>query len=326
MLVDLQESLRALPADIDVEIAVNAITKLIDNTLYLGRHCTQLPPAVIRGVLARNHPSTTHIFLKLAVDEEDDRELVTRWQRALAALRDLDTTYAWGSKQYRAKIRGLATDPHVLAAIQGTVANSSRVELHMLAVLAADGSEASVDALIPHLDVDTTSVAPRLEILTKLRTHAARTPFLDALFCEIDSALANRSATSPALAVGPLLGIGAPDPLWFTVSFIGKQGDYAFNGNLTVDSRKVCWYSVALIGDSSTTARNYTAFNSSGEVTDSLGLGTCEIAELPAWLERSAIKLKLVARRGRLWRVGRVRTHLRGAHRDRITAWLALDA
>jgi hypothetical protein len=104
--------------------------------------------------------------------------------------------------------------------------------------------------------------------------------------------------------------------LWFDVSFSGTQRDYAVQGNLAVDSRKVRWYSISIHG------RDYTSFDSAGNVTDHLKLGSCNIAEVPNWLDRSATKLKLETKRGRRWEVGYLRTHLRGAKRDRIALWM----
>jgi hypothetical protein len=90
----------------------------------------------------------------------------------------------------------LAKNARVLEAIQGTVAHVKQPSDDMLAVLVADGSAASIDALVPHVGRDS------LELWKRLRTHAKRTPALDALFAEVEQALDDRVATSPANPLG----------------------------------------------------------------------------------------------------------------------------
>lgn len=117
----------------------------------------------------------------------------------------------------RAKIAKLVADKPMLAAIQGTVAHADNTGMTMLAVLVADGSDASYDALVRHIDIAFTSRDRRLELLSKLRKHAARAPALDRLFSDLDDALQDRNATSPARLLGPVLGIGEVELLWFDV-------------------------------------------------------------------------------------------------------------
>ena len=172
--VDIRATLTTLPADIDAKLAAKVVLGLIedDQSYWFARMCHKLPAPVIREVLSRNVDVTPHVFLRLAVPLEGSTAKLERaWQRALAALLDLNLTYGWGSKQRRAKLKALAKDPEILAAIQGTAANRSDVPLDMLAVLVADGTDASIDALVPHVDPALVDKDVRLDRLTRLRAR-----------------------------------------------------------------------------------------------------------------------------------------------------------
>ena len=322
--VDIQKTLKKLPADVDAVMAARVVVKLMERTFWLGRWCKQVPAPVIRAVLAADAPGPTHLFLRLAVPAElDDAALVAAWQRALGALLDLDTTYAWGSKQRRAKIVALARDPHVLPAIQGTVAHSEDVQLDMLAVLAADGSTASYDALVTHIGDACESRDHRVDLLAQLRTHATRTPALDALFAELDEALDDRNAASPALALGPVIGIGKVSTLFFGVALGSRQKNSNrvpwVQGSIHVDSRTTSWFRVAVSTVDPDGGGKSTRFGGTGDdLHDGLKLGRCQPAELPRWLAATAQKLEIEWEEHNVWN-----SNLRGAKRERILQWLA---
>jgi hypothetical protein len=322
--LDIGPTIRSLPADIDPALAVPVVLQYLERSIYgFAKSCEKLPPAVIRGVLAAKQDEPDHLFLRLAVvDEGSDAELARSWARAVEALRGLDLTYGWGSKQRRDRFKSLAKDPHVLHAIQATVAHSKAVRLDLLAVLVADGSDASFDALVPHLDAAFVGADARLERLTRLRRHATRTKALDALFAEIDKALDTRNAASPALALGPLLGIGEVDELWFS-AFVWSEEDNdnrvsRVQGHVDVDSRSAEWFSVSMsnMKRGGGIDRDYTSFTATELHADGLGLGRCDAPELPQWLAKVATKLDCT------WQEIRPRTNLRGAKRRRIAAWL----
>ena len=138
-------------------LAATAALKLAGTSTWkLGRVGRRFPPPVIREIVTRLAADSTllAIFVRQVVLEgapgipAGDERLAARWTKALDALLDLDTTYAWGSKERRAKLAAIARDPELLAAVQA-VAVGGEASLDMLAVLAIDGSEASADALLP---------------------------------------------------------------------------------------------------------------------------------------------------------------------------------
>lgn len=295
-------------AEPTVETALEVI-----ETTRLGRWGRALPPHVIRGVLAAKSDGPNHLFLRLAVDDEgDDKKLARSWERAVQAIVDCSQLDSWGSKTRRARTRALAKNARVLQAIQGTVAHVKEPSDDMLAVLVADGSVASIDALVPHVSKD------NLELWKRLRTHAKRTPALDALFTEVEDALDDRAATSPAQALGPVIGVGRVDSLWFDASISSDEraGTVArYQARVKIDSRDAEWFDVSIVDIKGGDWRQ-TQFGSATIISDDLKLGRCDAAGVPAWLAKAASKL------GIRWGAPYVRTGLRGTKRDQIAKWL----
>ena len=302
------------------EPTVEAALEVIETT-RLGRWGRKLPAHVIRGVLAAKSDGQNHLFLRLAVDDDgDDKKLARSWERAVQAIVDCSQLDSWGSKTRRARTRALARNARVLEAIQGTVAHVKQPSDDMLAVLVADGSAASIDALVPHVGRD------NLELWKRLRTHAKRTPALDTLFAEVEQAFGDRVATSPANALGTVIGIGVVDVLWFDASISSDEraGTVArYQGHVKVDSRDADWFGVAVVDISGVVTGGrwkQTVFGSATISSDDLRLGRCDAAGVPAWLARAASSL------GIAWEAPYLRTGLRGAKRDRIATWLCSGA
>lgn len=318
---DVGPAMRSVPATIDVALATDVVVKLMGRVWGLGRQCKTVPAKVIRAVLAREVSGATHLFLRLAVPlDAGDKRLCTAWERALQTLLDLDTTYAWGSKQRKAKIRAVANDPVMLAAVQGTVAHAAEVPADMLAVLVADGSAASYDALVAHIDAAFEAGDGRLEMLRRLQTHASATPELQRLFADLDGALEARNDASPALALGPILGIGTVSTLAFSVRLSSRRLTSTrvplVQGDIDVDSRSQTWFRVWITTlDGTGRATDFTAT----EIRrDTFNVGRCAPHELPAWLVRVADKL------GIAWEPFAVsQSNLRGKKREAVAAWLA---
>jgi hypothetical protein len=270
---------------------------------------------VIRELLARSIDHVTHTFLRLAVPlDSSDEEIQQRWKRALGTLHDLDLTYAWGSRQKRARFRALAADPVMLAAIQGTVAHCTNVRIDWLAVLVADGSAASYDALVPHIDAAVVGCDGRLDRLRQLRTHAVDTATLRTLFAEIDDTLAARHAASPALALADRLGIGPVTTLRFRTWLWSRgPGVPPVQGAVEIDSTHARWFHLYLIVSNSG-AR--TTLENDVVTADGLGLGPCELHHLPGWISRASRTLDVQ------WQPFRVTTNLQGRKRAALLGWL----
>lgn len=318
---DIGPAMRSLPATIDRKLAARVVMELLPRTFFLGKMCKKLPVPVIREVLSRTSDEPAHVFLRIAVPL--DGEIAAAWTKAITALCDLDTTYAWGSKQRKAKIRGIAADATMLHAVQATVGHVKNPSSDMLAVLVADGSDASYDALISHIDEAVAQNDDRVDTLSRLRTHATKTPALDALFAELDQALDTRNAKSPALALGPIIGLGEVSMLWFDVWLSSTRTTRNrvpwIQGTIGVDSRSPSWFHVNLSAVEPDDSGKSSYFSSKRDGEDGLRVGKCDAAELPVWLATAAKKLKIE------WAKLDPRTHLRGSKRTKLVTWLSSE-
>ncbi len=227
----LWDVVKAPPDGLDEVLFAEAFTSAFSKTSwYAARHSKRLPARLIRAVLAdwasQNPPTFHPLFFTLAVKADlDDAALQAAWAAALQATLDLNTSYAWGSQQRKAKIAGLAGQPTILAALQAAVvAGRGRTQgpgfglsMDVLAVLAADASEASLDALMAHVERVATVDRGGFDLLELLKTHAQPTPGVDAMFARIAERLKERRQASPALAFAQTLGFGELDDFWFDV-------------------------------------------------------------------------------------------------------------
>jgi hypothetical protein len=296
--VNLGKVLGALPADADAELAARCVMRLVGHPHWLAASCTKLPARVIQLVLA---DVRAPLLLRLAGPDG--------WVVAVEALRVLaDTVHPWDSELRKEHLAALASEPVVLAAVQGVVANTADPPLAMLGVLALDGGDASIDALVPHLSLG--EIDQRLERLERLRGYAKATPALAALFAELATALAEHRKRSPALALAAELGLAPADTLSFYVLL--QAVDQKARGSVRVDSREHPWFTVWVGSDAGATR-----FDEANLFEDTAKLGRCDPAGLPSWLARVAKKLGVV------WQQFHVQTELPFAESQKIAQWLA---
>jgi hypothetical protein len=166
---------------------------------------------VIRAALEllREEPrSAERIFLMEAVNADlGDAALVKAWAAALQWLLDLSLTYAWGSKQRKARFRALAASPVVVRAIQAAVVGvAEEAPIDMLAVLAIDASDASIDALLPVF-----SNGKRDSGLELLKVHATQNAAMQAMLTAVTSRRMKKEETSAAVSfIAQVLALDAP--------------------------------------------------------------------------------------------------------------------
>lgn len=325
---DAIQMLKAAPEGTDPGIFAEAFVPLfLKSTWRLSRHHQKLRAELIRAVLLRfeQGQSMQSVFLRASVDTSlDDAELQQAWAAGLVALLDMQTTYAWGSKQRKAKIARLAQQPKMVAALQAAAVGAKAVGLDALAVLAAEGSEASMDALLPHVERASNSPGGYLEVLTRLKVHAKHTPTLEAMFAKIDGTLSEKKAASKAIALARQIGLGELKDFWFDQWFSSTERTQNrvphYQGTIRVQSTEQGWFSVSLSelpmsGFSAGYRGSY--FTSELTRSDELSLGAPKPEELPQWLAAAAKKLKVE------WDFGRgPRTLLRGKKRSLLAAWL----
>jgi hypothetical protein len=184
-------------------------------------------------------------------------------------------------------LQGARETPHLLRAIQAAVVGTAAPPLDMLAVLAADGGDASVDALMP-VFVGRDAEA-RLE---KLAVHAAKTPAMAAMLQAVTVRRVKKEAASSAVAfVSEVLQLDEPlKAVKFTAYLASLESETGgvplYQGSLTVDSRWDDWWRVELVrvDREMSMSMKRTSFGAGGPDEDQLGVGTSAIADLPQWV------------------------------------------
>ncbi len=298
------------------------VQKLLDEHSWFefAKDAQQLPERVIRVIIERLQKApeaslSTYFLTALHESTALERD----WARAIEGMLALLSVSNWGSTPLKATIAGLARGP-LLPAIQAEVSRGKAPPLTMLAVLAADGSEASVDALMPHFQVaSATNQNDLLNRLELLKTHAAKTGPLTLMLESVEKLLSKRNDQSPALAFARTIGL---DVNTFSVCwyFSSEQtDDPEFLAAATIDSRSSSWFQVT-VAHMPNALTEQTTFGSEGTPTiDKLALGSCTPEELPGWFARAAKKLKVH------WSISIRNSNLRGAKRERALAWMRGD-
>ena len=133
-----------------------------------------------------------------------------------------------------------------------------------------------------------------------------------ALLAELDASYANRNQGSPALALAPIIGLGAPKVLQIACEVEDCSPIPRARCLVAIDSRKANWFVVALWERDSGTTR----FGNDTPLVDDLNVGRCEAPNLPAWLRVTAGRL------GVTWAKPSIRTNQHGAKQDLVAAWL----
>ncbi|HEY1087010.1 MAG TPA: hypothetical protein VGE37_04920 [Archangium sp.] len=200
----------------------------------------------------------------------------------------------------------------MLGAVQAAVVGCDEPSHPLLGILAADGGDASVDALLVVFANPAND-----HLLEMLGTHAAPSPALSELLRQVKVRRSASAAASPALTF-------ARDVLQLDVSSLSlrltlnsvqrRAGVPVIQGQLSMSSE--CdhsqWWSVWVSRVSGTAA---TDFGSRGVRRDELRLGSCSPEDLPRWIAEASRKL------GIDWYIGGPSGSLRGKKRDQARAW-----
>ncbi|NPC86811.1 hypothetical protein HPC49_52585, partial [Pyxidicoccus fallax] len=303
----LRNVITSLPEDVDPVPAARAALCLIraDHVhpmRIFARACKTLPVPVIRALLdlLETDRRPHSFFLREYVPRDGKkREVSTAWASAMQALLDLESPYGWATPRRKAKLRGLAGNPRTLQAIQTAAVACEQVSMDMLAVLVTDASEASLDALIPHVERAVKRRDQTLDRLQELRTHARATPVMDDFFQRIQAQLDARQAASPALQFARELGFGELDTFELTIELesstrAGAKA-YWYWAWLHVSSDSDQWFTIAAAEKERGNLLHNVDLNFNNKLIhrDHLGLGTCEPAGFPAWIARAAKKFRV---------------------------------
>jgi hypothetical protein len=123
------------------------------------------------------------IFLAEAVRVAAEEDLVASWLRALSAFEQLGHYEGtMDPKRRRSRARVLMRDPVFRAGVQAAVASDATNQTRgLIELLAAEGSEESIDALLVELRRAEEAKGMRLRQLLRVLELGARTPRLEEL-------------------------------------------------------------------------------------------------------------------------------------------------
>ena len=324
---DLAEMLRAPPVDIDPRLAADALVQLLDESVWsFARSYGRLPRPVVKATLEvlATRSDAGGIFIRAYVGAPEDDELGATWAAALQAVRDLNNVVRFGSAKHRAKIEGVASDPRGLEAARAAAASrASDVPDDILGVLVVDGSDTSLDALLPSLDRALAVGDGALDLFVRLEKLApAQAPRLRGLLEQAEDAKTSRTRTSPVLEVArAIFGDAAPEPLWFSLTLGSVEQTHGnvsrYQAHVRVDPRKASPFVVS-IAEVQPMDMPVTSFDLEHVSSDPLGVGRCDPLEVPGFLARSARTLGVTWR----WPAALLQSPVRGVKRDRILSWL----
>jgi hypothetical protein len=188
--------------DIEVEDAL----KLYSWSWYrFSRSCESLNESTAKSVLAalEKKPDEGVIFLSTAIDRNN---FLPTWKAAVVALKRLDSLAAFGSAEKRKQLQSIADDLRLVSGVQAACVFNQRevAKREFLAVLILDGSDNSIDALIPSLEL---SVKNDATSFLELKRFAAKSKTLDALFARVESAAEKQIEQSETSALAKKLGV-----------------------------------------------------------------------------------------------------------------------
>jgi len=245
------------------------------------------------------------IFLRAAVDDASDDTLLVTWRQAVNALKVFESQYAWGSKEKASRLRDVQGDARLVEASRAAAVGSQVVPLELLAVLALDGSEASADALLPHVERALSDEA-QLEPLFRLGRYAAKTKAMTSLMTLITDRLEAARSVSAVMELAKSLGL-ASGPRFRVDVRVSGDGNTGFNVSL----------------DSARPGAAFRGWVDTGDRTKHRllnledGTTVCSLSELPLWLRNAAKEL------GTSWKFETASAHhLRGPRLKAFLSWL----
>ncbi len=262
------------------------------------------------GVRTPERRRAASLFLRAAVDDLTDEAVSRTWRPAVIALKAFESQYAWGSKEKRARLAAVQADARLVEACRAAVVGCTQLPLELLAVLALDGTEASADALLPHVDramADQT----KLEALARLERFAAPTKAMTSLMTLLLGRLREARQGSPVLELARRLGLSTGERFRVELVLTTEHAKARAFLNLDSDRPGPAFLGRFLIGPGNLMQAPKTAFHGDD------GSTRCSIDGLPAHLKSLATGV------GEpfffQWPTAR---HLRGQRLKTFIAWL----
>lgn len=148
--------------------------------------------------------SAAALFMISMMDDVAEPQLQSTWRDTMAALDGLNAYEFGARKKKHEKLRSIAKDRKQLTAWQAAAVGSEWIPTNLLALLLCDGSDESLDALMPHVE-RARDDRERLEQLEAARVFAA--PSTERLFAVTDQKLTTLRSASSVLALGRQFGL-----------------------------------------------------------------------------------------------------------------------
>ncbi len=317
-------ALRRVTDDVDPNLVADTVIDLwgtdpIPSMWHVARTCQQLPARAVDEVLRRlkKVPQRSHAVFLLEAVRMSPAAPHEAWGAALRCFLELNTQYAWGSKQLRERVTRHAAG-ELLPAMQAAAVAGTNVPLTFLAVLARDASEASLDALLAYFSAAAQPHSDDLLRLRRLKTHAAQTPAMRTFLATVEKGLERRASTSGVLDFARALGLDVKElkvHVMLRSESRNAQNVSGYQGSIDIDSRAARWFHVSL--SRVALANITTTYFTTDSLTDRLKVGRCEAQELPAWLAKAQQKLKV-----RWSKTPHFHGSLRGKKRQAFIDWL----
>jgi hypothetical protein len=314
---ELPRALLAIPEDEDFDAIAAILLDLLEKNPRFGASCRVLPKPLIEAALSQIDARVAApwlAFVRARVGDAD--HLVVAWTAAIDALLpmvEISETKFIGPREAAALHASLADDPRSLEATRAVVASRSElVPWPLLAVLALDNDEASVDALLPTLE---RAIATRDPTLRQFLGLAARSSdhvkrilgYTPPPAFDRDDCLRILFGNDVPNTVNAGLGLssGPSDSPRLQLSFL-------------VDSDRRTLFQLRI---HDALHDGWTEFEGGDDVLnhdDSIGLGAAGFAELPRYVARVAEEF------GVAWNCDtlNVRTNLVTTQRRRLIGWL----
>lgn len=308
-----------LPPGVDPVLVRRAMAMALDVGWSLVPDCRTLPDEyapLLRSVLKTRSPGD-RIFLEtwLRSDQAPGPQVreAAEWLHQLRMVDDHPTG--------RARLARLAANPRGLEATQAVVAAGIE-EGRMLAVLAHDGSEGSVDILTPLVLRALEKRDESLDLLRGWLEPFAKGPLLARALEELDAAADVREHAAPLKGLLQRFGVKGPH-LHLDVVVSSREVSEGFtrlaSAWIVIQSRQLPHVKVSVALSRSSSPDHFLVEDGKVHPNGSLPLeAPRDLEALPAWLAGAARTL------GVHWEAApqRVTSSLRGASRQRAVDWL----
>jgi hypothetical protein len=248
------------------------------------------------------------LFMRVAVPGP---EVVEQWVEGIDALRKLTNpeiarSDKWGSRKRLATIRALAQRPLLVDAVRAVVVTATEpLEIDWFAVLAADASEASLDALMPHAARALEGDVALMELLRAVLDKLPGSDGLSRLREGLSRSWTQKLAASGVDTLATELGV-PPKRLRFRASLEAPGDDWRTRSSarLIVDGRAA------------------KAVDGTLDVVRALRAGESE-RKVSSLSGRSLAEATQVIQRASQWASITINTSLRGKHREQVRGWLS---